>query len=141
MATSRPPHVRSARFGTLISWLLFGVAFSALPFAFPAINFVGVPGRPPFHRYYLWQHGELLLVATAFAADATGNAFSLADRMATRRTVLGGCCTLLVAGSAYCYALFQVADRRYSPLAIDAVSLSLCLSTFTCAAVCKSLSE
>ena len=46
-----------------------------------------------------------------------------------------------VALSAYCFAMLQSPDRHYDPWEINAGSLTLCISTFGCAAVCKSLTE
>ena len=37
----------------LVTWLLFGVSFAALPFVFQGIGFAGLRSRPTFYWYYL----------------------------------------------------------------------------------------
>ena len=141
MATSTLRRARSDRIGKLITWLLFGVLFTALPFAFKWFEFLGTPSRPAFHWYYLWQHGELLLVSSGFAADAAGEAFSIKDSLSGVRHILGGLCVILVALSAACFAMLQSSSLTYTPLEIDVGSLMLCLSSLSFAVICKSLSD
>jgi hypothetical protein len=125
----------------LLQWLLFGVAFAVLPFIFTAIQFFGLPNRPPFAWYVLWPKGELFLVSVGFAADAAGEALSIKDRFPHIKLVLVGLCFFVVSVAAFGYSQLQSPAYSYPPIFITAGSLAFFVLTFVCAAFCKALAE
>src|SRR6202012_4506906 len=102
----------------LIRWLIFGVIFSLLPFAFSAFQFFGLPSHPPFQWYLLWPRGELLLVSVGFAADAVGEALAIPDRMEGRKTILIGLCTVVSVCGVFGYGQMQSTTAAYNPILI-----------------------
>ena len=89
----------------LLKWALFTVVVSLVPFFMVALSLWS--GDKPLHLASLWPHGELLLVATALAADAVGGLIPTSTRLGAAKVLSAGICVILLLTTALWYALIQ----------------------------------
>jgi len=118
-------------------WLLFGALFSVLPFVASWVLWKGQHSGKPFHLYFLWERGELLIASAGFAADAVGECISTDRRYLAARLWAGGICIVLLFIEAVWFAALQATPGAYDLRWITGGSVGMFLVTLVASGICK----
>ena len=129
----------------VLRWLIFTVIFALVPLGFHAIQILtkGPPPKIPVFVEVL-ASGELLLISTAIAADATGDLIASGRTNQGAKFLSAGGCMLALIFSAYWYGLMKMSDyqgKLTDPATVAWTSEALFGLTVVAAACCKKLSK
>jgi len=94
-------------------------------------------GVEPFHWYYLWPRGELLIVAVAVIGDAFADVIAAKKLPNIAKYLLGGSCCGLLFLETFLYSQLQAEPTKSSPGSITTVSISLLALTVLVGVICK----
>jgi hypothetical protein len=89
----------------LLRWAIFTVVISLVPFGLTAFNLYN--SDKLFGLSSLWPHGELLLIATALAADAIGDLVPGNTNFTKSRIATVGLCVVVLLLTALWFASIQ----------------------------------
>ncbi len=122
----------------ILKWLVFTVAVSLVPFGMVALSLWS--GDKPLSLGALWPHGELLLVATALAADGVGDLIPTNPTASRAKIVAAGMCVIILVVAALWYALIQ-GHPEFKLSKISKGSMTIFASTVIACMCCKILAE
>jgi len=122
----------------ILKWLIFTVIVSLIPFGMVALSLWS--GDKPLSLAVLWPHGELLLVATALAADGIGDLIPTNPTASRAKIVTAGMCIIILIVAGLWYALIQ-GHPEYRLSKISKGSMVIFGSTVLACMCCKILAE
>jgi hypothetical protein len=122
-------------FGKLLKWGFFTVLISLFPFGLVALNYWLSTGQA-IELSKLWPHGELMLVATALAADALGDLIASSRPSSSFKIASGGGCAVVLLLTVAGYILAQV-HPQYAIVRISKISIITFVGTIVTCLSCK----
>ena len=123
----------------LLRWLIFSVILALVPLGVSWLIQLTHGVSPSL--YSLLQHGELLLIAAALSAAATGELIGSGDNLLKGKLVAGGVSLLIVVFSAIYFASISasvVAQSTLDNSVIGASSLIIYISSLVSGGCCCS---